>query len=553
MGWLPIVAILLVAFAVRFPALPQKGIVDWDEAEYLSHARLVASGARAALSHVGLHLPEGQFLRPQADFEGETRWGKLRGWPNMHHRPAHALSLAVGLLLLGEYPWAGQAVTASFGLLTVAVVYALIKRPWGLGPAILAAAALAVSGWHTLNSAIALPDIAVVLCWALALHTYWRALSPGGFRRHSLAAGALLGLGVTFNERTLLFIPWLVGSEVLLWLRDWLRRDTPDSRSPFGAARAGLARALLVFAGCALLVGAVIGSLGLIQNVTSLLGAPVPGLPWNYVQNISGQFAGWSAFGGGPALKLPSPSPLLIFPYLTWQWDAAPAIALAVAGLATAITLGRREDPSVLLLLLVHYAFFAVSPFHVAHYYLPIALAMSVLAGRWLLVTPATPRVQKLVAVAFAAVVLLAGAPRAAALAAVPSGYQAAAEMAIRETGGKNISNHWSITAYYTGMANTRWPQGGMAAVREAVAEGYWLALVASAHESAGQLAPWEQEPDLAGARLVAVIPNPAGGFLANIHGSAPPSLEEVLEKAQVASPEIRIYDLRPLLGEPRR
>ena len=134
-------------------------------------------------------------------------------------------------------------------------------------------------------------------------------------------------------------------------------------------------------------------------------------------------------------------------------------------------------------------------------------------------------------------------------LAGTPSGYRQAAELAIRETGGKHLSNYWEVTGYYTGLANTRWPQEGMEGVRQAVRDGYWLAVVASSHDSPGQVGAWELEEGQAGARLMAVLPNPAGATLAQVFGGEwRGSIEDRLAAARRASDQIRVYDLRPLV-----
>ncbi|MBI2911777.1 MAG: glycosyltransferase family 39 protein [Chloroflexi bacterium] len=539
--WVAPLTILVVALAVRFPALPQKGIVHWDEAMMLQQARFVASGARLLLARAGVALPEGQFLRPATGFESETRWGKLRGFQNFYNKPGHTLLLAVGLLAAGEYPWAGQAVSAALGIATVALVFTMARRAWGPGAALVAAAGLAVSGWHAVYSAQALQGVNALFFIALALLFYWRALLRHPWGRYSLAVGLVAGVAFTISERAVLLLPWVAASEALLWVRVCLREGRQVWLS---AARVAVLRMLAILAGAVTFVAAAGAGLALLGLLGGAGGFAVPGVQVDYVAGLMQQFGDWFQRGSGLA---PLPSSLLIYPYLTWQWDGPLLPALALVGLAGAAPLRRREDASVLALALVHYTIWSLSPRGAAQYFLPLALSSALFAGRWLAEVPASRR--SLLGAAVAFVVVLFGAPRAASLAGIPSGYQAAAELAIRETGGRHLSNYWEMTGYYTGLPNTRWPQEGLEAVRRAVADGYWLAVVASSHDSPGQVGAWEREDGQAGAVLLAVLPNPAGATLAQVFGGDNRgSLEEMLDRQARASGQIRVYDLRQLV-----
>ncbi len=538
--------VLVVAFAVRFPALPQKGIVHWDEAMLLNQARVVASGARLVLARAGLVLPEGQFPRPAEGFETETRWGKLRGFQNNYQKPGQTLLLALGMLVAGEYPWAGQAVSAFFGVLTVALVYAMARPRWGTEAALLAAAALAVSGWHALYSAQALQGINGLFVVALALLWHWRSLRRPAHRLSCLAAGALLGAAFTILDRAVLILPAMAAAEIVLWLSAW-RRQRPGSGPGWAGLVQGVGRPMvrlsLVAAGFALVAGVVMGLLALLGVAAARSGVGVPGLQVDYLELTLAQYRYWMS-GGGQMAEMPSS--LLIYPYLTWQWDGLLLPGLALLGLAAALVRRRPEEISLVVLVLVHYAYFTLSPRGAAQYFLPIGLASAVLAGCWLIRIPRPAR--PWLAGGLAAVVLALGSARAATLAAVPSGYQQAAEMAIRETGGKHLSNYRAMTMFHAGFDNAVWPEGGLPEVQRAVRDGFWLAIVASAHDDPGQVPAWEREPEMAGARLVAVLPNPAAASLPNIFGRDwRGTFAELLERAQRASDQIKVYDLRPL------
>lgn len=546
--WAGPVIILLVAFAVRFPALPQKGIVHWDEAMLLNQARMVASGARVALARAGVNLPEGQFLRPSEGFEIETRWGRLRGAESaLYSKPTHYFLLGFGMLALGEYPWAGQAVSAFLGVLTVALVYTMVRPAWGAPAALLAGASLAVSGWHAIYSAQALHGVNSLFLVNLALLFYWRALPRRQFKRDAVAAGACFGLAFTIDERALLLLPVLALSEVLIWLGNLpaYRTRVLGRVGLMALARTGVVRATLVVGSCAAVLGGATGLLAGLGTVAERVGVALPGVQSNYGQVLGRQFAYWLQSAGQRSGSEPE---FLIFPYLTWQWDGLMLVGLVIAGLVVAALQRQRQDVILVVMYAVHYLFWSLSAWHAAQYFLPMVLPGSILAGRWLAAVP--PRAQTIVGVAVAGALIVANGPRVATLAAVGSGYQPAAEMAIRATGGKHLSNYRAMTMYYTGEANTLWPEGGMESVRQAVRDGFWVAIVASSHHDPGQMPAWESEPELAGARLMAVLPNPAAASLPHIFGGLTGDrLDELLEEERRASSEIKVYDLRPLLA----
>lgn len=76
------------------------------------------------------------------------------------------------MLVLSERPLAGQMVAALLGIATVALTFSIGKRLYGPAVGLVAAAALAVSGWHAVYSTQALAESDSLFLAAPALRLY---------------------------------------------------------------------------------------------------------------------------------------------------------------------------------------------------------------------------------------------------------------------------------------------------------------------------------------------------------------------------------------------
>lgn len=525
-----LLAILLVATAIRLPPLPTKGISFIDEASHLLEGRFIASVATAALGLLGVSWP----LATDPEFasipgqEFPTRWGPLRGEPPLTGRPLHTALLGFAMLVLSERPLAGQMVAAMLGIATVALTFSIGKRLYGPPVGLVAAAALAVSGWHAVYSTQALAESDSLFLAALALRLYL-----AGFRHRLAWAGFALGCSFLTNPRMWPLLPLLFCAE---------------SVSQNASLSTRLATALRLAGGffVAVLAVAALDQLSVLASGQSVLG--------NYVHNQLDNVGWWIFFllGRSDLLGIaPQPRPALVdqlafYPYFTWNWEGLLWTTLLLAGLAGAFAVRRSRDRVLLVIFLGSLATQTFLTSISARYFVMLALPGALLVGRTVLMAPA--RLRSLVAGALMLLLILEGTPRATALAGVSSGYREAAALVVHQTGGKHLSNQPPNTAFYTGSANVRWLHEDLDEVRRSVAEGYYLALVAL-RPSLGSAVPWGEQLEARGLRPLAVLANPYGGSLQNLGEQHTISLfDRLRDRSQSGSRQILVYDLRLLL-----
>ena len=107
------------------------------------------------------------------------------------HEPLFHYLRAGVLALLGTNVLSGHLLSASFGLLAIALTYALARRLFGTAVAAPAALALAVSFWSLMYSRIGLRQISLPPFVLLVLYLLW---TPWGRRRPMLGWAIPLGL-----------------------------------------------------------------------------------------------------------------------------------------------------------------------------------------------------------------------------------------------------------------------------------------------------------------------------------------------------------------------
>ncbi len=531
--WLGMLAILLVAAAIRLPPLPTKDISFADEGSHLQEGRLLASLGAAALNGVGLAWPVGgdPAFAPVPRLEWPTRWGPLRGEPLLSVRPGHSALVGLAMLLAGERPLAGQLASALLGVATVAMVFAIGRRLYGPPAGLLAAGALALSGWHALYSTQALSEVDSLFFAALSLWLYL-----GAHRHRLLWTGLALGAAFLTNPRLWILAPFPL-------LADWLcRRAAPSGRLPQWGSYTGGFLAPLALA-------AAVDELSIFIAGTSLFGNYLHATFSTVAMHVQ-YLVGSSDLGTTAVVPRASlPERLSIYPYLTWAWDGVLLTGLTALGLFSA--LWHRRPTDRLMLLLFAGAFLGqtfLTP-TAARFFLMLALPAALLVGRSLLWLPASRR--HLGAAVLLALLTVEGIPRAASLASVSSGYRGAAAFVVQESGGKHLSNQPSITGFYTGQANARWLSEDLEAVQRDVAEGYYLAVVAL-RPGLSAAAPWGERPEVQQLLPIARVPNPYGDTLQNlVEAITIPLSHRLNARPHSSGAEILVYDLRPLLAPP--
>ncbi len=516
---------------MRLPPLPAKDISFIDEGSLLQESRFIASAASSVIGRAGLQWPAGSdplFLHVP-DAEWPTRWGSVRGESPVTLRPVHTILVALAMLVAGERPVAGQMVSAFLGIASVAMAFAIGRRLFGLPAALLAAAALAVSGWHAIYSTQALAESDSLLFVTIAVWLFIR--KP---ERRLLWTGVALGVAFLANARMWVVLPLLGAADILL------RRPSRSNLLATGRQFLG---------GFAIPVALVIA-------ITQLASIAVQNAPHRqYLARQIETVFKWSLylFGnpeplwGTPALtQAPLVDGLSLYPFLTWAWDGPLLVTLLGIGLLGALWRRQPADLLVAGLFIGGYLAQTVLTSNSARFFAVLALPAALLAGRSILLLPRRWHAPATAALLVA--LLLEGTPRAASLASVPSGYRAAAAFVVQHSGGKHLSNQPPNTGFYTGAANARWLFEDFDDVRRSVAEGYYLAVVAL-RPALSAAVPWGDRPEVAMLQPLARFPNPYGDSLQSImeqHTIAPSS--RLRDRWQSSNPEILVYDLRPLL-----
>lgn len=215
-----LVALLLVAAALRFAALPAlpPGVAHDEVAEVLI-AQAILRGQHA------LYFREA--------------YGQ---------EPLFLYLVAGALALLGHNVLALRFVAAAIGVLTVAAGARWTRRLFGPRVALVAAAGLSVMLWPVFWSRVGLRGMTLPLTMCLGAEALWRALwGPSRSLRHGALAGLWWGLSA-YTYLAARGVPLLLGAFLLYLLlvhRDRVRRRW---------------RALALAGGCALLIALPLGA-----------------------------------------------------------------------------------------------------------------------------------------------------------------------------------------------------------------------------------------------------------------------------------------------------
>ena len=128
-----------------------------------------------------------------------------------HAKPGHIFTLALSLLLFGLPDYSGLIVSAFFGILTVGLVFVLGKSLYNTNTGIVAAAWLAVSGYHIFFSRTVLAETVSVFFFTLGIYLYYLSRKKTKFSYLTLIlSGLFSGLAFTFQYR-LFLIPVFLG------------------------------------------------------------------------------------------------------------------------------------------------------------------------------------------------------------------------------------------------------------------------------------------------------------------------------------------------------
>ena len=212
----------------------------------------------------------------------------------------------------GFFLW-GRLLTVVLGGLTVAGVYLLGRRVWGVGAGLIGALFLAVSQFHLQHSQYVTTDVAsglfVLLSFICAV-----AIARRGRWRDYLLAGLLAGLAASTKYNAGLIVLPIAAAHGLCWGRQWLVR---------GVRLAGAAAAAL---------------LGFV------LGTPYALLSWReFVKGLVGQVVAYNDGSQGDIRGAWN-----VRGYLNFFWDAgllAPGCIAVLIGLALLLWHDDEQKP----------------------------------------------------------------------------------------------------------------------------------------------------------------------------------------------------------------
>lgn len=151
-------------------------------------------------------MPYDEAMLVKATEEISLRPGAVNLPLHGYNHPLAQLYFAkLGTLLLGHNLVGFRFMSVVLGAAGCWLIFALVRRAWGVWPAVFSLALLCFNGFHIGVSRFAL-ERTYLFFVALALYLFWRAVHeerPGLF----LAAGAAIGVGALTSEHSLFLLP----------------------------------------------------------------------------------------------------------------------------------------------------------------------------------------------------------------------------------------------------------------------------------------------------------------------------------------------------------
>lgn len=408
-----LVAVLALAAYLRFAGLPEQGLVSSDAAMYARQARFFHGLPLPGLADLAVSSPE---TPREAVDRGRARARALvEAWNaravDFYEKPSfgHAWAVAGVMTLTGEpADIAAPLTTAAADTAAVAVVFLIARQLMG-GPAgLLAAALMAVSRYTTFHarSGMAESDSVLLLLVGLLLYLRWRpsgVLSP----RRAFMLGLVWGGAALVQYRWLpAIVLFLVVEAALAWQGSTARRA-----GRLAAAGAGIV-VVMALAELPFYVMLLVSNLA----ETPLVGihTPLTNLALVLLKNRN-------MFDTAPSLEF-----LPAFGFYLFANDGV----IPLLGLAAGTWFALREpgDHRVLLrYVAVHLALMLLHDMYVARSYAAIVPVCFILGACGLARLASMVPARRWALGAAVGVILVAGVPRAGAIAQCRSGIPGAA------------------------------------------------------------------------------------------------------------------------------
>ena len=556
-----LLAILALGGWLRLDGVLDRGPYISDEADYVSEARFLVTGAHA--------LAESLRIKARENREGVDIWTYdeqadriaegTEGLALKYGRPGHVLLIALAMEILEPDDSAGAVVSALFGTASILVLFLLGRALYSTRVGLIAALLFAVSGYHVWFSRALFAEANTVFFLLVSLLFYVRS------RRDSAVsglvpvalAGLFCGLGFVVHHRLYVLLLFLWAFEAHLWLAE---RDRPSETKINRALYLNLSVAVPI----------------ILMEIPYYLAAVVlrnfgEALPFQtYLEQVV-KMIGFQAGYLAIFRSLWSWSNVATYPYLFFKMDGLIPLVLMATGLVTLLRRRSRADLMVLALLLVPLAYYTMTMPVLRYGVVVLPFACLAAANSVLFTGPASldSRRGRLAWIAIAAVaVLVAGSIKSREISDVHAGYREAMETLGNRGDLKHISNYVHPCRVYAGFENTEPFPTSWEAFHDLRQRGFntwvsvgfvrffepYLAELKEIYQA--ETAAIEDAAEIEGAvetglTPIASVDNPFGGSLQNlfeVNYRFADTLAYVRDAKKNKAGLIEIYDIRPLV-----
>ena len=205
-----LIAIVAIAIIPRFYNIIDQGFVSWDEGMYMNEALFYES-----IIH-NMPLIFSQLLT--RSLTAHTVEEMIEGWPPSSAKPAHSFFIYLFTIFVGMHISASKILAASFGVLTVIMLFIFIRSWYGNVIGMIAALFLAVSGYHIYVSRLGVPETDSMFFFILGWYLFGESIKNKKIFKYKyiILCGLTLGLSFTLCYRWIVAIP-------IIWLCELIR------------------------------------------------------------------------------------------------------------------------------------------------------------------------------------------------------------------------------------------------------------------------------------------------------------------------------------------
>ncbi len=202
-----VILILIIATLPRFYNLINQGFISWDEGMYMNEALFY----RSVIGNI-FEITQ-KIINKTIDSEYLIK--TLQGWPPSSAKPLHGLFIYLFSLFLGLNVYTSKFVSAFFGVLTVGLIFILMRSWYDAITGIIASLFLATSGYFIYISRLGVPETNSIFFFILGLYLYEKSIKRDKGQSYTnilILCGLSLGISLTLCYRWIIAIPiiWLL-------------------------------------------------------------------------------------------------------------------------------------------------------------------------------------------------------------------------------------------------------------------------------------------------------------------------------------------------------